>query len=84
MLTLGPDYRATARKVLIPGLPTDGLHTTKTVLAGPDGRLYVAMGSTCNVCRDGDSRRAAVPVYAMTAAPGAFSAKGCATQSAWR
>jgi glucose/arabinose dehydrogenase len=76
LLTLGPDHRATARKVLIPDLPTDGLHTTKTVLAGPDGRLYVAMGSTCNVCHDGDPRRAAVSVYAMDGSGGRIFSKG--------
>jgi glucose/arabinose dehydrogenase len=76
LLTLGPDHRATARKVLVPNLPTDGLHTTKTVLAGPDGRLYVAMGSTCNVCREGDPRRAAVSVYALDGSDGRVFSKG--------
>ncbi|HET7081800.1 MAG TPA: PQQ-dependent sugar dehydrogenase [Chloroflexia bacterium] len=76
LLTLGPDHRATARKVLISNLPMDGLHTTKTVLAGPDGRLYVAMGSICNVCNEGDPRRAAVSVYAMDGSGGRIFSKG--------
>lgn len=61
--TIGADYKSTESKVLVPNLPNDGFHRTKTVLQGPDGRLYVSMGSSCNVCREGDERRAAVTVY---------------------
>lgn len=76
LLILGANYKATARKVLIPALPTSGAHTTKTVLVGPDGRLYVAMGSTCNVCNESDSRRAAVSVYEMDGSGGRIFSKG--------
>jgi len=31
-------------------LPTGGRHTTRTMAFGPDGRLYVSIGSTCDVC----------------------------------
>jgi glucose/arabinose dehydrogenase len=31
-------------------LPTDRHHGLKTLRFGPDGRLYVAVGSPCNVC----------------------------------
>jgi glucose/arabinose dehydrogenase len=44
-------------------LPTGGNHTSRTVLAAPDGYLYVSAGSTCNVCRETDPRRAAVWRY---------------------
>jgi glucose/arabinose dehydrogenase len=36
----------------------DGNHTTKTIGFGPDGWLYVAQGSSCNVCIEKDGRRA--------------------------
>jgi glucose/arabinose dehydrogenase len=38
----------------------DGFHQTKTIGFGPDGLLYVAQGSTCNVCIEKDERRATV------------------------
>lgn len=39
-------------------LPSDGGHFTRTLGFGPDGRLYVSIGSSCNVCDETDSRRA--------------------------
>lgn len=38
----------------------DGFHTTKTIAFGPDGLLYVAQGSSCNVCVEKDPRRATI------------------------
>ena len=43
----------------MPGLPTGG-HWTREIEFGPDGRLYVSVGSSCNLCVEGDERRAAV------------------------
>jgi glucose/arabinose dehydrogenase len=41
-------------------LPTGG-HSTRTIVFGPDGKLYLAVGSSCNLCDEGkDSMRAAV------------------------
>lgn len=47
----------------IADLPPGGEHSTRTIAFGPDGRLYVSIGSSCNVCRESDSRRAAI--YSM-------------------
>ncbi|MEX0877288.1 MAG: PQQ-dependent sugar dehydrogenase [Candidatus Spechtbacterales bacterium] len=44
-------------------LPAGGGHFTRTIAFGPDGRLYVSIGSTCNVCNEDDERRAAI--YSM-------------------
>jgi glucose/arabinose dehydrogenase len=41
-------------------LPSGGGHWTRTVVFGPDGRMYVSVGSSCNVCRESDKRRAAI------------------------
>ena len=43
---------------IITGLPNGGNHWTKTVRVGPDEKLYVSIGSSCNVCEEADSRRA--------------------------
>ncbi|MBV9582620.1 MAG: PQQ-dependent sugar dehydrogenase [Chloroflexi bacterium] len=52
-----------AREVVVPDLPTGG-HSTRTVAFGPDGMMYVGVGSSCNICNDSDPRRAAVSQYA--------------------
>lgn len=41
-------------------LPVGGNHWTRTIGFGPDKRIYVSMGSTCNVCHEPDNRRAAI------------------------
>jgi len=48
----------------VKSLPAGGGHWTRTVVFGPDGRMYVSVGSSCNVCRESDRRRAAILRYA--------------------
>jgi glucose/arabinose dehydrogenase len=48
---------------IVPGLPEGGNHWTRTVRIGPDGALYVAVGSSCNVCEEDDPRRASLLRY---------------------
>lgn len=38
----------------------DGGHGTRTIGFGADGKLYLTIGSSCNVCEEDDSRRAAM------------------------
>ncbi|HZR40489.1 MAG TPA: PQQ-dependent sugar dehydrogenase [Ktedonobacteraceae bacterium] len=73
---LGPDLKATGKQVIVPHLPTGGNHTTRTVLIGPDGHLYVSIGSTCNVCIETDPQRATVWVYNIDGSNGHLYAKG--------
>ncbi len=42
------------------GLPGDGNHFSRTIGFGPNGRLYVSIGSSCNVCRESDEHRASI------------------------
>ncbi len=49
-----------ALEILVPDLPAAGNHWTRTVRIGPDGGLYVSVGSDCNVCIEEDPRRAAM------------------------
>ncbi|MDP2647959.1 MAG: PQQ-dependent sugar dehydrogenase [Candidatus Yanofskybacteria bacterium] len=44
----------------IADLPAGGGHFTRTLGFGPDRRLYVSIGSSCNVCLEEDSRRAKI------------------------
>lgn len=49
---------------LVTGLPGGGNHWKKTLRFGADGRMYVSMGSSCNVCLEDDERRASMVRYA--------------------
>ncbi len=41
-------------------LPSEGGHFTRTIAFGPDKRLYISIGSSCNVCNEKDERRAKI------------------------
>ncbi|HVM94903.1 MAG TPA: PQQ-dependent sugar dehydrogenase [Candidatus Acidoferrales bacterium] len=51
------------REYVVRSLPADGRHWTRTIGIGPDGWLYVSVGSSCNVCIEEDVRRAAISRY---------------------
>ena len=53
-----------AYAVVIPNLPPGGNHYKKTIRFGPDGRLYLTVGSDCNACIETDARRAAMLRFA--------------------
>jgi len=46
----------------ITDLPSGGNHVTRTIGFGPDGKLYIAVGSTCNVCVESDWQRTKILV----------------------
>ena len=56
------DGRADETTTIIDDYPSGG-HSTRTVAFLPDGRMVVSVGSSCNVCRESDPRRAAIVVY---------------------
>lgn len=39
------------------------LHSSRSLRVGPDGRLYVTMGSSCNFCVEPDPRRTTMQVF---------------------
>lgn len=71
---------------VITGLPSGGNHWTRTIGFGPDGFLYVSVGSSCNVCVEEDSRRAALTRFDPTTWRGTVYASGLrnAVGFAWR
>ena len=73
---LDDSQRVVQSEVVVPDLPTGGLHVTRTVVMGPDGRLYLSVGSSCNVCEEEDPRRAAISVYDLDDGAAAIFAKG--------
>ena len=50
--TLGPLER------IIDDLPDAGQHPNRTIAVGPDGMLYVSVGSTCNACGEANPENA--------------------------
>ena len=73
-----------AQKVV--ALAGGGEHVSRTLVFGPDGRMYVSTGSSCNACREKDPRRAAVWSYTADGKDGRLYASGLrnAVGMAWR
>lgn len=61
---------------IVSGLPRGGNHWTKTVRIGPDGWMYVSIGSSCNVCEERDSRRATIMRFRPDGSAGEIFATG--------
>lgn len=71
----GFDSTPGEKKVIVPNLPTGG-HFTRTVAFGPDGKMYVSIGSSCNVCIERDKRRAAILQFNPDGSGGRVFAEG--------
>lgn len=61
---------------IITGLPQGGGHSSRTLRVGPDGKLYVSVGSSCNVCLEDDPRRAAMLRYDLDGGNAEIFAQG--------
>jgi glucose/arabinose dehydrogenase len=61
----GPDTIAvTGEPVrIVEGIPSGENHWSRTLRFGPDDRIYLNVGSSCNVCEEKDPRRAAILRY---------------------
>ncbi|UZR27692.1 PQQ-dependent sugar dehydrogenase [Methylococcus mesophilus] len=47
-----------APETVVSGIPGGGNHWSRTLKFGPDGGMYVSVGSSCNVCVEDDPLRA--------------------------
>jgi glucose/arabinose dehydrogenase len=56
-------HKASEPSVVVPSLPVGAGHWTRTIAFAPDGRLFVSVGSSCNICKESDPRRAAIVRY---------------------
>lgn len=61
-------WPAAAITPVISNLPAGG-HTLKTLRLGPDGYLYLNVGSSCNVCEESDPLRATLLRYGVDGKP---------------
>ena len=53
-----PDGSLAPLELLIDDLPDLGQHPNPMVVVGPDGMLYMTIGSTCNACSEGNPENA--------------------------
>jgi glucose/arabinose dehydrogenase len=47
-------------RVIINDLPDGGQHPNRTLGAGPDGKLYISIGSSCNTCDESNPEHATI------------------------
>jgi Raf kinase inhibitor-like YbhB/YbcL family protein len=55
-----PDGTLEPLKMILGDLPDAGQHANRTVAFGPDGMLYISVGSTCNACNENNPENAAI------------------------
>lgn len=63
-------------ETVITGLTDNGNHWSKTLRFDDQGALYLAMGSTCNVCEEEDPRRATIMRFQADGSDGEVYASG--------
>lgn len=51
------------REIIIDDLAEEGDHVSRTIGFSSLGKMYVSIGSSCNVCKEADSRRAVISEY---------------------
>lgn len=56
--TINADGSLAPLQRIVDDLPAGGQHPNRTLAKGPDGMLYVSVGSTCNACDETDPQHA--------------------------
>lgn len=69
------DLRADEQRIFADGLPFD-LHQNDNLEFGPDGWLYMGIGSTCDACDDPDPRSASILRFNVDTGESEIYAKG--------
>lgn len=57
---LQPNGTVANLRPLVENLPDGGQHPNRTIAFGPDGMLYITVGSTCNGCDDSNEESATI------------------------
>jgi glucose/arabinose dehydrogenase len=70
-------------RVLVDGLPTGGQHPRRTIGVGPDGMLYVSIGSVCNACSNFDPETATMPRFDLDGSGREIFAAGLRNTLGW-
>ena len=64
-----------AREVIVGDIPVAG-HLSRTLGFSPSGKIYVSIGSSCNVCEETEQNRAVVMEYDLDGSGGRVFAQG--------
>jgi glucose/arabinose dehydrogenase len=67
---------AVGSPVSVNSLPGGGGHATRTIVFGADSAMYVSVGSSCNLCVETDSERAAVVQFNEDGSNGRVFSRG--------
>lgn len=59
---LQPNGTVANLRPLVENLPDGGQHPNRTIAFGPDGMLYITVGSTCNACDESNEENATISV----------------------
>ena len=57
---MNADGTLSAPRIIISDLPDGGQHPNRTLAVGPDGLLYITVGSTCNACPEPNKMNATI------------------------
>lgn len=60
-------------RVILTGVPEGGGHSSRTLKRGPDGFLYLSVGSSCNACIEDHPWRAAIISFKEGSQPELFA-----------
>ncbi len=55
-----PEDGISEPELILDDLPDGGQHPNRTIAFGPDGKLYVSVGSTCNACEETNKEHATI------------------------
>lgn len=58
--TINPDGTLGQPQMIINNLPDGGQHPNRTLAFGPDGMMYITVGSTCNSCDEPNPQSATI------------------------
>lgn len=61
---IAPEGEMLNLTAIVQDLPDAGQHPNRTLAVGPDGLLYVTVGSTCNTCRETNPMNATIQRFA--------------------
>jgi len=73
---VGPEGNFAGKEILIENLPEGGYHTTRSLVISPDEKIFISIGSSCNICEENDKRRAAIVWYDLDGSGEEIFAKG--------
>lgn len=70
-------------ELVLGGVPGGGNHWTRTLELGPDGWIYMQVGSTCNACIEDDERRATLMRFRPDGSGAEIYASGLRNTVGW-